>query len=190
MLSCFAPPGAVLVVGGSSDPRSPGVTLQEGRAAHEPLHPAVTSPPRLCWFCVWFLLGFSGMDVGYSDWFSWSLGLECCLVWCPLGPDPCMPRCWLSLLSLSLSCAWIVVGVVFFFLSFSGAGETQWDSRCVSSSWPRTTCSTRTSSPSPSPRSPPRLVFFFSSRRSRGLFFGFCSLCLVLRFGGRLLLAL
>ena len=105
--------------------------------------------------------------LGILDWFFWSLGLECCLVWCPLGPDPCMPRCWLSLfsLSLSLSCVRIAVGVVFFFLSFSGAGETQtpfgvWDSPCVSSSWPRTTCSTRTSSPSPSPRSP-RLVFFF-----------------------------
>ena len=64
----LAPPGAVPVVGGGSSdpsvPRSPGVTLQEGRAAHGPLHPAVTSPPRLCWFCVWFLLGFSGMHVG------------------------------------------------------------------------------------------------------------------------------
>ena len=93
------------MVGGSLDPsvpRSAGVTLQEGRAAHGPLHPAVTSPPKLCWFCVWFLLGFSGMDVGYSVWFSWSLGLEC-LVYRPLGPDPCMPRYMLSPLSLLCS---------------------------------------------------------------------------------------
>ena len=65
-LSAFAPPGAVPVVGGYLYPsvlRSPGVTPQKCRAAHGPLHPAVTSPPRLCWFCVWFLSGFSGMDV-------------------------------------------------------------------------------------------------------------------------------
>ena len=123
--------------------------------------------------------------LGILVWFFWSLGLECCLVWCPLGPDPCMPRCLLSLslflsLSLSLSLVFgIFVGAVFFFLSFSGAGETQtpfgvWDSPCVSSSWPRTTCSTRTSSPSPSPRSPPRLVFFFVLLDARvGCFLGF-----------------
>ena len=67
----FAPPGAVPVVGGYLYPsvlRSPGVTPQECRAAHGRLHPAVTSPPRLCWFCIWFMLGFSGMDVGYSIW--------------------------------------------------------------------------------------------------------------------------
>ena len=65
-LTALAPPGAVPVVGGYLYPsvlRSPGVTPQECRAAHGPLHPAVTSPLRLCWFCVWFLLGFSGLDV-------------------------------------------------------------------------------------------------------------------------------
>ena len=75
----FAPPGAVPVVGGYLYPsvlRSPGVTPQECRSAHGPLHPAVTSPPRLCWLCVWFLLGLSGMDVWIFCWFSWSLGLE------------------------------------------------------------------------------------------------------------------
>ena len=69
--SLFAPPGAVPVVGGYLYPsvlRSPGVTPQECRAAHGPLHPAVTSPPRHCWFGIWILLGFSGMDVGYSVW--------------------------------------------------------------------------------------------------------------------------
>ena len=83
----FAPPGAVPVVGGYSYPsvlRSPGVTPQECRAAHGPLHPAVTNPPRLCWFCIWFLLSFSGMDVGYSVGCFLSLGLDCCLVFSPL----------------------------------------------------------------------------------------------------------
>ena len=42
-----------------------------------------------------------GWMFGYFVWFSWSLGLEFCLVWCPLGPDPCQPRC-LFVLSLSL----------------------------------------------------------------------------------------
>ena len=96
-LSVFAPPGAVPVVGGYLYPsvlRSPGVTPQKCRAAHGPIHPAVTSPPRLCWVSL-------GWISGYSVWFSWSLGLEFCLVWCPLGPDPCQPRC-LFVLSLSL----------------------------------------------------------------------------------------
>ena len=59
----FAPPGAVPVVGGYLYPsvlRSPGVTPQECRVSHGPLHPAVTSPPRPCRFCIWFLLGFLG----------------------------------------------------------------------------------------------------------------------------------
>ena len=73
-VSCplFAPTGAVPVVGGYLYPsvlRSPGATPQRCRAAHGPRHPAVTSPPRFCWFCIWFLLGFSGLDVGYSVWF-------------------------------------------------------------------------------------------------------------------------
>ena len=60
-------------------------------------------------------------------WFSWSLGLEFCLVWCPLGPDPCQPR-WLFVLSLSLV-VWFVRRRRFLSfslsLSLSGAGETQ-----------------------------------------------------------------
>ena len=179
-----------------------GDSPRGGRAAQGPLHPAVTSPPRLCWSCVWFLSGFPGVDVGYSVYFSWSLGLECCLVWCPLGPDPCMPRCWLSSLSLSiyiyisLSLSFvfgIVVGVVLFFLSFSGAGETQtpfgvWDSPCVSSSWPRSPTLTRTPSSAPTPRSGSCACFFFLSSSSfAGMVvvgLGLSGLCLV---GGFLL---
>ena len=48
----IAPLGAVPAVGGGSSdpsvPRSPGVTLQEGRAAHGPLHPAVNIPLGIC----------------------------------------------------------------------------------------------------------------------------------------------
>ena len=69
MCPLFAPPGAVPVVGGYLYPsvlRSPGVTPQECRAAHGPLHPAVTSPLRLCSFCFCFFVRFLGMAVGYS----------------------------------------------------------------------------------------------------------------------------
>ena len=56
-------------MGGSSDPsvlRSPGATPQKGRAAHGPRHPAVTNPPRQCYFCVRFrLFGFSGILLGF-----------------------------------------------------------------------------------------------------------------------------
>ena len=65
----IALPGAVPVVGGSSDPsvlRSPGATPQKGRAAHGPRHPAVTSSSETMLFlcqvsCVrvlWNIVGF------------------------------------------------------------------------------------------------------------------------------------
>ena len=89
-------------------------------------------------------------------------------------------------LSLSLCLSGRFVGDVFLFLS--GAGETQtlfgvWVSPCDSSFWTRTTCSTRTPCSSLSPRSPPRLVFFFLfRRRSAWVIFGCGSLCLVCLF--------
>ena len=164
----FAPPGAVPVVGGYLYPsvlRSPGVTPQECRAAHGPLHPAVTNPPRLCWFCIRFLLSFSGMDVGYSVWcfFVSGVGLlsgffafqDLTLV----CPDVCGP--------LSLSLCSVYSSATFFSLSFSlsGAGETQtplgvWVSPCVSSSWPSTPPSTRTSCSAYTPRHRSRTCFF------------------------------
>ena len=153
--------------GGSSDPSvppSPKVTLQEGRAAHGPLHPAVTSPPRLCWFCVWFLLGFSGMDVGYSVWFSWSLGLECCLA-CRMFVVPLSLYIYF-LISLSLSLVFgIFVGAVFHsFSSLRCWGNLTpfgvWVSPCVSSSWPRSPSWIRTPSSASTPRSGSRTFFF------------------------------
>ena len=92
-VSCplFAPPGAVPVVGGYLYPsvlRSPGVTPQECRAAHGPLHPAVTSAPRLCWFCSWFFVRVIWNCCWAFVWGFSSLGLECCLVCRPSGPDP------------------------------------------------------------------------------------------------------
>ena len=58
-------------------------------------------------------------------WVSWSSGLRCCLVWCPLGPAPCSLRCLLS--SLSFLLVGMFAGDVFLSvsLSLSGAGETQ-----------------------------------------------------------------
>ena len=47
-----------------------------------------------------------------------------------------------------------------------------WVSPCVSSSWPRSPSSIRTPCTAPTSRFPPRLVFFFSRRRSRGCFSG------------------
>ena len=67
ILSAFAPPGAVPVVGGYLYPsvlRSPGVTPQKCRAAHGPRHPAVTNPLRLLSdFVSGFLFGVFGRDV-------------------------------------------------------------------------------------------------------------------------------
>ena len=169
MCPLFAPPGAVPVVGGYLYPsvlRSPGVTPQECRAAHGPLHPAVTNPPRLCWFCIWFLLGFSGMDVGYSVWCFFVSGVGLLSGFFALKdltlvcPDVCGP--------LSLFLCLVCSSATFFSLSFSlsGAGETQtpfgvWVSPCVSSSWTRTPPSTRTSCSALHQGIAPAPVFFF-----------------------------
>ena len=80
-------------MGGSSDPsvlRSPGATPQKGRAAHGPRHPAVIIPLRLCLLDVCLLLGVSWVFVWLLVWVSWSSGLKCCLVWCPLRSAPCL----------------------------------------------------------------------------------------------------
>ena len=105
ILFAFAPPGAVPVVGGSSDPsvlRSPGATPQKGRAAHGPRHPAVIIPLRLCLLNVCLLLGVSWVFVWSPVWVSWSSGLKCCLVWCPLRPAPCLLDVCVPSLFLSL----------------------------------------------------------------------------------------
>ena len=94
-----------------------------------------------------------------------SLELVCCLFWCPLRPDPCMPRCWLSL--LSFFCVRYVRRRRFFSFSLSHRcwGNPNpfgvWDSPCVSPTWPRTTSSTRTPCSTSSPRFRSRSCFFF-----------------------------
>ena len=64
-------------------------------------------------------------------------------------------------LSLFSLCHLFVVAVVFSLFLLSGAGEMQTSPVCISpsdsSSWPRTTSSTRTSSTSFAPRFPPRV---------------------------------
>ena len=110
-------------------------------------------------------------------WVSWSSGLRCCLVWCPLGPAPCSLRCLLS--ALSFLFVGMFAGDVFLsvFLSLSGAGETQtpfgvWVSPSVSSSWTRISSSTRSSSssPPPRPRPAPAVFFFFFFDARVGVF--------------------
>ena len=91
----FAPPGAVPVVGGYLYPsvlRCPGVTPQECRAAHGPLHPAVTSDPRPCCFSLGWMLGILFGSFRLL-WVGMVFGCR------PSRPDPCMPR---SLVSISL----------------------------------------------------------------------------------------
>ena len=73
MMLVLAPPGAVPVVGGSSDPsvpRSPGVSPQrvQGGPWAPPPCSDKSSETLLVW-CVVLLFGFFGMDVGYSVWF-------------------------------------------------------------------------------------------------------------------------
>ena len=70
--------------------------------------------------------------------------------------------CPLSLSLFCLGCSSSTLSL----LSLSGAGETQtplgvWGSLCVSSSWPRTAFSTRTSCSTATPRPCPRTSFFF-----------------------------
>ena len=135
-LSAFAPPGAVPVVGGVLVPLGTAVPWGDSpKAAHGPLHPAVTSPPRLCWFCIWFLLGFSGMDVGYSVCFFFDWGWNG--VWfvalqdlTPVSHDVCCPLFFFWLFG------WFRRRrVLSSFLFLSGAGEPQtfsvWVSPCV-----------------------------------------------------------
>ena len=72
--------------------QSPGVSPQKCRAAHGPLHPAVTYPLRLCWICVRFSVGFfPGSMLAVIVGVVLSLRLACCLFFRPLGPKPCLP---------------------------------------------------------------------------------------------------
>ena len=87
-----------------------------------------------------------------------SQGPVVCLQLCPLRLDPFLAVCLrLSLLIVSV----VRRRLVFSLFLLSGAGEMQTSPVCISpsdsSSWPRTTSSTRTSSTSFSPRFPPRV---------------------------------
>ena len=159
-------------------------------------------PPGLCRVRASLLLGYSGrffcLDV-YGCFFS---GVGMLSVVSPFSALQAPTRVWITICVPSSSLfVWYVRRrrfSVFFFFVLSGAGETQalmvWVSPCVSSSWLRTTSSTRTSSPSPTPGGLPSPCFFF--RRSRGLFLVFssppCPRCLVVDLQGlhRLICAL
>ena len=172
MCLVIAPPGAVPVVGGSTDPsvpRSLGVSAQKCRAAHGPRHLALKIPPRPSWYVHWCLCRvLSGLCWVFLGGVL-SLGQGSCLGWCPSKPDPCQKYCFLSLslslsfsLSLSLSIFFCLfgpfVGDVSLFFPLSGAGETQ--ALVCFSSWTRTPTSIRTPCSTTTPRSPARFCFF------------------------------
>ena len=72
MMLVLAPPGAVPVVGGSSDPsvpRSPGVSPQKAQGGPWAPPPCSVNCSETLSGCVCFSVRFSGMDVGYSVWF-------------------------------------------------------------------------------------------------------------------------
>ena len=123
----------------------------------------------------------SGSLLGFLCGFSWSLGWECCLVWCPLRPAPLFA--WVfGVPSLFFLLFGMFAGDVFLFffapLSLSqalgkpkprlGVGFPLVFSSC----WTRTSSTTRTPSSASTPRRRPRTCFFFSVRRSRGCFLG------------------
>ena len=162
------------------------MTPQECRAAHGPRHPAMNIPLGLCRGLCQFVVRL------FRSFFALMLRLFFLRGWYVVGCFALQAptRVWITIcVPLLLSLFGMFADAVSLFFSFflSGAGETQtlmvWVSPCVSSSWPRTTSSTRTSSPSPTPRSCPAPVFF--SFDARVGCFWFFPRCLVLLFGGR-----
>ena len=158
-------------MGGSSDPsvlRSPGATPQKGRAAHGPRHPAVTSPPRQCYFCVRFrLFGFSGILLGFifgvlSLWGWETVGLA------PFKTCPLLGKLFVVLSFFSGCLVDFVVVALSLFLSLSlsqalgkpkprlGFGFPL----VFSASWTSTTPSTRTLCSASLSRSSPAPAFF------------------------------
>ena len=117
MVLVFALPGAVPVVGGSSDPSvpwSPGVSLQRGQGGPWAPPPAVSNPWETLLIYVVFLWC---LDLGFLVW-------GC--VWCYSSLEDStlcsLYICW-STLSLSIGC--YVRRRRFSLFSLSGAGETQ-----------------------------------------------------------------
>ena len=126
-------------------------------------------------FIIWFLVSRFCLWVWYL---VWSLS--------PSSPDPCLVFVGVPLFFFCL--VGFVDAVFSLLFSFSQAlGKPKRGSPCVSPLRPSTTTSIRSSSFSPSPRFPPRLVFYFSRRRSRGCFSGVfliaLSVCLVVCVG-------
>ena len=140
MMFALAPPGAVPVVGGSSDPsvpRSPGVSPQKVQGGPWAPPPCCdNSPETLFAWCLFFLLGVSWVFVWFLVWVSWPSGLRCCFGLVPFKTCPLFALMFVS--PLSFFFCLVCSPTTFFFLSFSlsGAGETQapfgvWVSPCV-----------------------------------------------------------
>ena len=97
----FAPLGAVPVVGGSSDPsvpRFPGVSPQKEQGGPWAPPPCSVKSSATCWVCIWFYVRF----LWDGCWVFFVVFFVCLWGWNPSGPDPCLPSCLLSSLSLSV----------------------------------------------------------------------------------------
>ena len=146
-LSCVGKSASSCATGGGS--RSGGVLVplgtavpwgdsQKCRAAHGPLHPAVTIPLRLCLIGSGLLFGAFGIVVWFFVWFFLVLGVEMLFGLVPFKTCP-LVRWVFGVPSLFLLLFGMFAGDVFLFffsLSLSGAGETQtpfgvWVSPCV-----------------------------------------------------------
>ena len=128
------------MVGGSSDPsvpRSSGVSLQKGRAAHGPRHPALTNPLRPFLFLFGPVFGFRTVSVFCVSFLSRGTGLFCKGARALQDPThSCRVACCPFHLSLSLT-----LSLSIFFCCWS-------------------LTSTRTLRTTSTPRSPPRLCFY------------------------------
>ena len=153
-----------------------GCLLRKRRAAHGPRHPAVIIPLRLCLLGVrFFVRCFLGICM-VSCVGVLVFGVELLFGLVPFKTCPLFAFGVRSPLFFLSSCWDVCRRRFFLFFSLSGAGETQtpcgvWDSPCVSSTWPRTTSSTRTPCSTSSPRFRSRscFVFFFSPSSFAGM---------------------
>ena len=138
----------------------------------------MTIPLRLCLIGEWSFVRCFRDSCLFFLCFSWSWGLKCCLVWCPLRPAPLFALVFVVLSFFSFVMG-MFVGDAFLsvFLSLRRWGNPSpvWGLGfpCDSSSWTRSTTTTRTSCSAPLASQAPApaflLIFFLSSSSFAGL---------------------